>query len=56
MTAIKEKAEAIKEKANQLIEEANRDGIILTITLVPLEPLAMGNYAMVAEVSPKHPY
>lgn len=46
----------IKRRAEILIEEAVQHGVILTITLVPLEPLAMGNHKMVAEVVERKPY
>lgn len=46
----------IKERAEQLIEDAQRWGVVVTITLQPLEPLAMGNHKMVAEVTERKPY
>lgn len=29
-----------------LCDDANREGVVLTIDVVPLQPLAMGNYHM----------
>lgn len=48
--------EVIQQRAEELIAEAVQLGVVLTITLKPLEPLAMGNHEMVAETSLKHPY
>jgi hypothetical protein len=48
--------ELIEEKAEQLIKYAESLDLIVTISLKPLEPLAMGNHKMVAEVSPRKPY
>lgn len=38
--------------AQQLIHMAEQAGAVVTITLHPRQPLAMGNYDMVAEVRP----
>lgn len=35
-----------------LIQEAEADGVVLTIETVPVPPLAMGHYRMVASVRP----
>jgi hypothetical protein len=48
--------EEITQQTAQLIKDAATAGMDVTITLVPLQPLAMGNHTMVAEVVPKHPY
>lgn len=48
--------ELIEEKAEQLIKYAESLDLVLTISLKPLEPLAMGNHKMVAEVTPKKGY
>lgn len=48
--------EVIKQRAEELIAEAVQLGVVVTISLQPLQPLAMGNHQMVVEVSPKHPY
>lgn len=45
-----------KERAENLIKAAQAYGLVVTIGLKPLEPLAMGNHEMVAEVVVKHPY
>lgn len=46
----------IKERAEQLVQDAVRWGVVLTISLKPLEPLAMGNHKMVVDVQPRKPY
>lgn len=46
----------IMEKAEKLIQEATAEGVVLTIELKPLQPLAMGNHQMVPEVTTGHPY
>lgn len=46
----------IEGKAQQLIQEAEALDVIVRIETKPLEPLAVGNYKMVADVQPKHPY
>ena len=33
-------------KLQELVDEAEREGVILTIDTVAMQPLAMGNYAM----------
>lgn len=38
--------------AEQLVAEAARQGIVLTVEQVPLQPLAMGNYETVVSVRP----
>lgn len=38
--------------ARALIAEAQRQGLVLTIEQVPLQPLAMGHYETVAGVRP----
>ena len=48
--------EQIRHQAVQLVEDATNAGVVVTITLEPLQPLAMGNHRMVVDVSPKHPY
>lgn len=40
------------ERAYDLIDEARDAGQVLTIDLVPLKPLAMGHYEMVADLRP----
>lgn len=40
----------VKDKVNELINLARAFGFIVTIDLVPQQPLAMGNYMMVANV------
>lgn len=44
--------EAIREDAENLIRVAQTHNAVVTITLEPQEPLAMGNYKMVADVRP----
>jgi len=46
----------IKERAEELVNDAARWGVVLTISLKPLEPLAMGNHEMVVDVQPRKPY
>lgn len=46
----------IKERAEELVKDATRWGVVLTITLKPLEPFAMGNHEMVVDVQPRKPY
>lgn len=41
------------ERVYDLIDEARDAGQVLTIDLVPLKPLAMGHYEMVADLRPK---
>lgn len=48
--------EVIEDKTAQLIKYAESLDLVVTISLKPLEPLAMGNHKMVAEVSPKKGY
>lgn len=48
--------EQIRQQAEQLIKDAEAAGMIVTIELKPLQPLAMGNHQMVAEILPRHPY
>jgi hypothetical protein len=45
--------EPLLQRAYDLINEARDDGQVLTIELVPLDPLAMGHYEMVADLRPK---
>lgn len=51
-----EMTNVIKAEAEALIAKAEAAGVVLTIGLKPLQPLAMGNHKMVAETSLKHPY
>lgn len=44
--------QAIREDAENLIRIAQTHKAVVTITLEPQEPLAMGNYEMVADVRP----
>lgn len=44
--------DAIREDAKKLIETARNCDAVMTVTLKPLEPLAMGNYEMVVDVRP----
>lgn len=46
------KIRAIERTARELIDMAAANGLVLRIDLVPLEPLAMGNYLMVPSVRP----
>lgn len=46
----------VKERAEELIRYAEEVGMVVTIDLQPLQPLAMGHHKMVADVQPKHPY
>lgn len=48
--------EQIRQQAERLIADAEAAGLVVTIDLEPLQPLAMGNHKMVAEVQPRHPY
>lgn len=48
--------EGFQQLADQLIRDAEAAGIDITIRLQPLEPLAMGNHKMIAEVTPHHAY
>lgn len=48
--------EQIQQQAAQLISDAVAAGVVVTIELKPLQPLAMGNHTMVADVQPRHPY
>ncbi len=48
--------EQIQQQAAQLIADAEAAGMVVTIDLKALQPLAMGNHQMVAEVQPRHPY
>jgi RNA binding exosome subunit len=43
---------SIRYRANLLVADAERSGQVLTIELKPKQPLAMGNYRMVADVRP----
>lgn len=45
--------EPLLQRAYDLIDEARNAGQVLTIDLVPLGPLAMGHYEMVADLRPK---
>lgn len=38
--------------AQQLVDMADLAGVVVTISLHPRQPLAMGNYKMVADVRP----
>lgn len=51
-----EQQNVIKAEAEALIAKAEAAGVVLTIGLKALEPLAMGNHKMVVETSLKHPY
>lgn len=42
----------IKEQADRFIEFVSDMGFVLTVELKPKQPLAMGNYEMVADVRP----
>jgi hypothetical protein len=44
--------EYIKDRTNKLIAEATALGIVVKIDTVPLKPLAMRNYELVADVYP----
>ncbi len=46
---------AIKSIADHLVDTARAAGVHVTITTVPLQPLAMGNYGMQVDVRPAHP-
>ena len=46
----------IKDRAEELVKDAARWGVVLTITLKPLEPFAMGNHEMVVDVQPRKSY
>ena len=51
--AMKELAcSAIAMKATALVEEATAAGVVLTISQVSLQPLAMGHYETVVQVRP----
>lgn len=43
---------AIRVMASNLIRDAETLGVVVKIDLIPLEPLAMGNYQMAADVYP----
>lgn len=42
----------VEEMARTLLAVADREGQVVTIEQVPLQPLAMGNYETVAHVRP----
>lgn len=46
----------IRKKVEALLIEAECLGVVIRVETKPLEPLAMGNHKMVADVQPKHPY
>lgn len=46
----------IQKQAEQLIADALTKGIVVTISLVPTQPLEMSKYDMVADTRPQHPY
>lgn len=56
MNDVQDKINTLTASANHLIDCAEKLGVVITITLKPLEPLAMGNHKMVAEVVERKPY
>jgi len=56
MPKLSKTQEQIRQQAEQLIADAEAAGMVVTIELESLQPLAMGNHRMVAAVAPRHPY
>jgi hypothetical protein len=42
----------LQHRLEELVEHAKQQGFVMTVDLVPLGPLAMGNYTMRPEVRP----
>ena len=49
-----ELVDALFNAAHALVERANEYGLVLTISTVPLQPLAMGNYEIACEICAGH--
>lgn len=46
----------LTQQVKQLVLDAEAAGVVIRIETVPLKPLAMGNYKMVATVEPAQSY